>query len=145
MAERFLDATQESGAALFSRNISGEVVMLNLLRFHDIADYAADPELAPSEPISGREAYQKYIDLTLPFLKESGGDITLLGTGGKYFIGPQDEQWDLVMLVRQASLSDFMAFASNQEYLAGIGHRTAAVTDSRLLPLVEHKDGHIGH
>ena len=30
-----------------------------------------------------------------------------------------------------------MAFASNQEYLTGIGHRTAALEDSRLLPLVE--------
>ena len=47
------------------------------------------------------------------------------------------------MLVRQKSLSDFMAFASNQEYLAGIGHRTAALEDSRLLQLVELKDGNI--
>jgi hypothetical protein len=40
------------------------------------------------------------------------------------------------MLVRQSSVSDFMAFAANTAYLAGIGHRTAAVEDSRLLPLV---------
>lgn len=43
----------------------------------------------------------------------------------------------VVMLVRQRSVSDFMAFASNQEYLAGIGHRVAALEDSRLLPIVE--------
>jgi hypothetical protein len=30
-----------------------------------------------------------------------------------------------------------MAFASNPEYLSGIGHRLAALEDSRLLPLVE--------
>jgi hypothetical protein len=41
------------------------------------------------------------------------------------------------MLVRQASVDSFFAFASNPEYLAGTGHRTAAVEDSRLLPLVE--------
>ena len=40
-----------------------------------------------------------------------------------------------------ATLADFMAFASNEAYLAGIGHRTAALEDSRLLPLVEFKDG----
>jgi hypothetical protein len=28
-------------------------------------------------------------------------------------------------------------FASDKEYLAGVGHRTAALEDSRLLPLVE--------
>lgn len=137
MTRRFIEASQEGGAALFARNISGEIVMPNLLRFRDIADYSANPELMPGEPISGAEAYQKYIDHTLPFLKESGGDLVFLGKGGRYLIGPQEDQWDLVMLVRQKSLSDFMAFASNQEYLAGLGHRTAALEDSRLLPLVE--------
>ena len=139
MTERFIEASQEGGAALFARNIPGEIIMLNLLRFRDIADYSANPELMPSQPISGAEAYQKYIDHTLPFLKESGGDLIFLGKGGKYLIGPQEEQWDLVMLVRQKSLSDFIAFASNQEYLAGMGHRTAALKDSRLLPLIESR------
>ena len=31
----------------------------------------------------------------------------------------------------------FLAFASNRAYLAGVGHRTAALEDSRLLPLSE--------
>lgn len=139
MTDRFLEVSQEAGAALFAREISGKVVMLNLLRFRDVADYSANPELMPGKPISGAEAYQKYIDHTLPFLRESGGDLVFLGKGGKYLIGPPEEQWDLVMLVRQNSLDDFIAFSSNQEYLAGIGHRTAALEDSRLLPLVESK------
>lgn len=139
MTERFLEVSQEAGAALFARNISGEVIMLNLLRFRDVADYSANPELMPKEPISGAAAYQKYIDHTLPFLRKSGGDLIFLGKGGKYLIGPQEEQWDLVMLVRQKSLSDFIAFSRNQEYLSGLGHRTAALEDSRLLPLVESK------
>ena len=137
MAERYLEVTQAAGAVLFARNITGEVVMLNLLRFRDVADYSANPELEPVEPISGRAAYQKYIDHTLPFLRETGGDLIFLGEGGQYLIGPQEECWDLVMLVRQKSLADFMAFSSNQEYLIGVGHRTAALEDSRLLPLVE--------
>ena len=143
MTEFFLEPTQESGAALFSRNISGEIVMLNLIRLKDIADYSANPDLAPDSQVSGREAFQKYIDHTLPFLKASGGELSLLGNGGQYFIGPVQEQWDIVMLVKQSSLSSFMAFASNPEYLAGLGHRTAAIVDSRLLPIVECKDGDI--
>jgi len=139
MTEHFLEVTQEAGAALFARKITGEVVMLNLLRFRDVADYSANPELMPDEPISGAEAYQKYIDHTLPFLKESGGDLVFLGKGGRYLIGPREEQWDLVVLVRQNSLSDFIAFSTNKEYLAGMGHRTAALEDSRLLPLVASK------
>ena len=137
MTVRFLEVTQAAGAALFHRNIAGEIVMLNLLRFREVADYSANPGLMPGNPISGAEAFQKYIDHTLPFLEASGGDLVFLGKGGNFLIGPQEERWDLVMLVRQKSLSDFMAFSSNQEYLAGIGHRSAALEDSRMLPLVE--------
>lgn len=139
MDKYFLEPTQESGAALFSRNISGPVVMLNMLRLNEIADYSATPQLALEKPISGREAFQRYITHTLPFLKESGGELVLLGDGGKFFIGPADDQWDVVMLVKQNSLASFMEFASNTEYLLGMGHRTAAVLDSRLLPIVESK------
>jgi hypothetical protein len=141
--ERYLDATDASAVNLFSRGISGEVVMLNLLRFKEVADYSGYPDLTPAHTISGQEAFQKYIDHTLPFLRNSGGDINFLGEGGKYFIGPQDERWDLVMLIRQSSLDSFIEFASNEEYLAGLGHRSASVEDSRLLPLVEYQNKNI--
>lgn len=139
MSERFLEVSQEAGAALFTRNITGEVVMLNLLRFRETADYSANPKLEPARRISGAEAFKKYIDHTLPFLEKSGGELIFLGSGGTYLIGPQDERWDMVMLVRQNSVADFMAFNENQAYLAVLGHRTAALEDSRLLPIVETK------
>ncbi len=41
------------------------------------------------------------------------------------------------MLVQQESAEAFMSFASNPEYMAGIGHRVAALEDSRLLPVKE--------
>lgn len=34
-------------------------------------------------------------------------------------------------------VTSFLSFASNEGYLAGLGHRTAGVEDSRLLPLSE--------
>lgn len=135
--ETYLEVTQESGRAFMMRGISGPVVMLNLLRFRDRADYSATPHLAPKEPISGAEAYELYIQHTLPHLKKSGGELIFLGKGGNFLIGPTDERWDAVMLVRQNSVNDFMAFASNPEYLEGMAHRTAALEDSRLLPIVE--------
>ena len=133
----YVEPTQESGRALFMRGIVGPVLMLNLIRLREIADYSAAPELAPPSPISGAEAFDRYIDHTLPYLKQSGGELLLLAHGGAYFIGPQDERWDVAMLVRQSSVEAFVAFASNPEYLAGLGHRKAAVEDTRLLPLEE--------
>ncbi|HIG67783.1 MAG TPA: DUF1330 domain-containing protein [Porticoccaceae bacterium] len=143
MSERYLDPTEASAIELFSKNMPGEVVMLNLLRFREIADYSDYPALAPRDPISGRDAFQRYIDHTLPFLRETGGGIDFIGEGGRYFIGPEDERWDLAMLIRQTSLKSFMEFASNQAYVAGLGHRSAAIEDSRLLPLMEHLNQNI--
>jgi len=135
MKPTYLDPTQESGRAFFTRKIDGPVVMLNLLRFRDVADYSASPELAAAESISGVEAYRRYMEHTLPFLKESGGEVIFYGSGGAFLIGPTDERWDAAMLVRQTSVESMLAFASNREYLAGMGHRAAALEDSRLLPL----------
>src|SRR5690349_11754302 len=125
----YLEPTQESGRAFVMRRMQGNVVMLNLLRFRQTADYSATPDLAPNSPISGAAAFQKYIDHTLPYLRETGGDVVFLGVGGAFLIGPEAERWDLVMLVRQQSTESFLAFASHKAYFAGMGHRTAAVED----------------
>ena len=133
----YIEPTHEAGRALFMRGIKGPLVMLNLLRFREVAVYSTAPALAPDSAISGAAAFELYIAHTLPFLKESGGELLFLGEGGQFFIGPENERWDIAMLVRQASFDWFVAFASNPAYLEGLGHRTAAITDSRLLPLVE--------
>jgi hypothetical protein len=131
----YIEPTNESGRDFILRGIKGPIVMLNLLRFRSVADYSGSPELVPPSPISGSEAFDLYVAHTLPFLKETGGDLVFLGTGGTFLIGPRDERWDCAMLVRQSSVEAFIAFSSHQPYLKGIGHRTAAIEDSRLLPL----------
>jgi hypothetical protein len=137
MTEAYIEPTQAAGRAFIERKIAGPVVMLNLLRFRATADYSATPSLEPAQAISGAEAFRRYIDHTLPFLAASGGELLFLGDANAFLIGPSDERWDMVALVRQASADSFLAFASNAAYLAGIGHRTAALEDSRLLPVIE--------
>jgi hypothetical protein len=131
----YLEPTQDAGVAFLRRGIVGEIVMLNLLRLRDVADYSASPELAPAQPTSGAEAYDRYVAHTMPFLTASGGALLFLGDGGPFLIGPAGERWDRAMLVRQKSAQAFIAFATDRAYLAGLGHRTAAIEDSRLLPL----------
>ena len=139
MKESYLTPSQEAGRNFIMREIKGNVIMLNLLRFRKIADYSNSPELTPNNPISGKDAYQLYIEHTLPFLKSSGGEILFMGKGGDYLIGPTDERWDAVLLIKQNNVESFLNFESNQDYLKGIGHRTAALEDSRLLPIDETK------
>ena len=142
MQENFLIPTQDSGREFMMRNIKGPVVMLNMLRFREIADYTDYPELSPKAPISGEQAYQLYIKHTIPFLEASGGEILFMGKGGSYLVGPAGEKWNAVMMIRQSSVENFIAFQSDKAYMAGIGHRTAALEDSRLLPLIEEEFTH---
>jgi hypothetical protein len=133
----YLAPTQDAGRTFVMRQLKGNVVMLNLLRFREVADYSQSPELAPKTPVSGAAAFHRYIEHTLPHLRETGGDLLFIGVGGPLLIGPPSERWDLAMLIRQQSVESFLAFASHEPYLAGLGHRTAALKDSRLLPLSE--------
>ncbi|MCB9569516.1 MAG: DUF1330 domain-containing protein [Myxococcales bacterium] len=133
----YLQVTRDAGRDFLRRGLEGPVVMLNLLRFREVADYSEHPTLAPDAPISGAEAYQRYMDHTLPHLRRAGGDVVYVGDGGSALIGPPGERWDLVLLIRHRGVAEFMAFATDEAYLAGAGHRQAALADSRLLPTLE--------
>lgn len=133
--QSYLDAAPEAGKAFFQAHQEGPVVMLNLLRFREKADYTGQTQLKPLREISGREAYRLYMDHTLPFLTKAGGEVLFYGKSSAFLIGPTDEQWDAVLLVRHASAAKFIAFAQDEGYQAIVGHRTAALSDSRLLPI----------
>lgn len=134
--EYFVEVSQAQGARFFSsNNVSGPVFMLNLLKFREIADYEHAPDLAPDSPISGEDAYAIYAAEIEPLLTESGGEVIFSGKADEYLIGPQNQGWDFVMLVKQASKQHFLAFASDPIAQRITQHRTAAVLDSRLLPV----------
>ena len=135
---RYIDPSDEQGRALFTKGIEGPVLMLNLLRFREVADYRAHPDLAPGTDISGKSAYDIYSRHTLPYLEALGGSVTFSGEAQPFLIGPTNENWDVAMVVRHTSLEAFLSMATDPGYMAGIGHREAALADSRLLPIVEH-------
>ncbi len=134
---RYIDPTDDQGRVLFTRGIEGSVMMLNLLRFREKANYGAHPHLDPGNDISGRQAYDLYARHTLPFLEALGGSMTFFGEALPYLIGPPDEMWDVAMIVRHTSLNAFLGMATDPAYMAGIGHREAALEDSRLLPILD--------
>ncbi|MDH5423333.1 MAG: hypothetical protein OEY55_16140 [Acidimicrobiia bacterium] len=99
----------------------------------------------------------------MPYLEALGGSVVLAGEAQPFLIGPADETWDLAMVVRHRSLEAFLigpadetwdlamvvrhrsleaflSMATDPGYLAGIGHRQAALEDSRLLPIIEAPD-----
>ena len=99
--------------------------------------------LSPA-PISGAEAYALYTAAILPLRHASGGEVVLEAAAADWFIGPEAEVWHKVLIVRQASLAAFFAFASDPAAQAAGVHRAAALADSRLLPMRAELEGCTG-
>ncbi|PCM45988.1 DUF1330 domain-containing protein [Marinobacter sp. ANT_B65] len=108
------------------------VVMLNLLRFRDIANY--DDE---SGERSGREAYQLYMREAAACVSAVGAEVIWSGRSVGSLIAPPDESWDQVLLVRYPSIDAFVAMIESSEYKGVVKHRRAALSDSRLVASLE--------
>lgn len=136
--KHYLDVTPERGKEFYQDFLQkGKVVMLNMLRFKLRADYKGLEDIQPQREISGEEAYRLYMKHTLPHLAQAGSRILFQGSSKHFLIGPEQEEWDALLLVEHESVLKFMEFARNEDYLKHAGHRTAALEDSRLLPISE--------
>lgn len=112
------------------------VVMLNLLAFREQADYGNSP---PSDctPCSGHEAYQRYSRDALRHVQACGGEVVFMGAAQLPLVAPEDERWDEVLLVRYPSIKAFVGMVMNPEYQAITHHRSAALREARLIPMLE--------
>lgn len=106
------------------------VVMLNLLRFRDRAAYVDQ-----GEECSGRDAYKRYSETSLKTIAAVGGRVLFGGRAYQSLIGPTGEQWHQVFLVWYPSVEAFRGMLVIPEYQAAVRHRTAALEDSRLIPI----------
>lgn len=110
------------------------VVMLNLLRFRDQAQYRAGDN---AQPCSGFEAFMRYGAGVAPLISAVGGEQVWQGRQAAMLIGPQDKDWHLAVLVRYPSARAFVDMVESEAYRAVVMHRTAALADSRLIAMEE--------
>ena len=103
--------------------------LINLLRYKEWAEYPPGTEM---QRLTGKQAYERYSELSIPFVNEVGGVPMWRGTVGVNLIGPANERWDEVLIMQYPSRSAFQRMLGNPDYLAIVFHRTAAVQDSRL-------------
>ena len=129
MADSTIEPTPDQMKTLFSSTDEGPVVMLNLLRYLDVASDGSGR--------SGREAYNDYSASVLPMVASRGGSIVYFGSASETVIGPADEQWHDLVLVMYPNRAAFIDMTTSTEYLAIMGDRTAALADSRLIPTTQ--------
>ena len=115
---------------LLKADPSPPVVMINLLRYRDQADY---PDGVEAKPCSGREAYARYGAVAARTVAQVGGEILWMARAEQVVIGPTDEAWDDVVLVRYPSREAFRKMIGLAEYQAAIVHREAGLADTRLI------------
>jgi len=138
--DKYIETTQEAGRKFYmDYKGKGKVVMLNLLKFKQWADYSSYETLKPAEKISGKEAYKLYMHSIQSVFESAGSRVLFFGKSHDFMIGPASVKWDAVLLAEHESAERFIEFAQNEEYLKHYGHRQAALEDSRLLPSSEIK------
>ncbi|MBU2951769.1 DUF1330 domain-containing protein [Tamlana agarivorans] len=136
--KKHIEANPESGKKFYQDfHDKGKIVMLNLLKFREKADYTNLAQIKPDGEVSGKDAYQLYMKNTLTELRKAGSRIIYYGESNDFLIGPESEKWDAILIVEHESVLKFIEFAQNKDYLINAGHRTAGLEDSRLLPSTE--------
>ena len=128
----YIEPSAEQGKDFFMKlQGKGSFVMLNLMRFRTKALYKNEN----SKELSGEEAYQLYLKEIKPSLIEIGSEVLFQGVPNDFLIGPIEEKWDFILMVKHQSIEKFLEFSKSEIYLKNLPHQKAAIEDFRLLPV----------
>ena len=99
------------------------VVMVNLLKFREKAEYADGRETT----LSGRDAYQLYASEMRKKVEAAGGRFIFGGTVEGLLLGDVEEPWDAVGLVEYPSPKTLIEIASSPGFGEIEVHREAGL------------------
>jgi hypothetical protein len=129
--DRSIDPTADQVRALRDTGRDGPVVMLNLLKFRDIAAYD------DGEVISGAQAYARYQHaFTVTVGAISQAEVLFDGPAEQVFIGmagSPEADWDKVLMVRYPTRGHFLAMMADPGYRLALRHRYAGLARTVLL------------
>ncbi len=116
--------------ALLALPQDGPVVMLNLLKFRDKAEYKD----GRATTLSGRDAYMLYGELMTKFVLDRGGKLHFTSPAAAPVIGAVGEMWDVVALMEYPSPKAFVEIATSPEVAEFGVHREAGLAGQLLIP-----------
>lgn len=116
----------------------GPLVMVNLNRYRDHAQYPADATVDEPTDVSGREAYQRYSDIAIKAIVEVGARV-LWGShpqdAGPLMGDDERDAWDAILCVWYPSRAAFLQMVSIDWYQASLVHRRAALERAVVFPV----------
>lgn len=105
------------------------IVMLNLLKFRDRAEYDE-----PGHPdMSGREAYMLYGQPMKALVEGKGGRMWFNATIDALVIGEVEELWDVAAIMEYPNREAFVAIATSPEVQLIGKHRKAGLAGQLLI------------
>jgi uncharacterized protein (DUF1330 family) len=113
----------EQAMGFFGGPEDGPFVMVNLLKFKDMAEYEGGAEAH----LTGREAYGRYAAEVSKLIEGLGGKVRYSGAVTGLLLGEVEELWDVVALAEYPSLAAFRAMALSPEMQAIEHHRRAGL------------------
>lgn len=124
-------------AAVAAFPADSPVFMVNMLRFHDQARYAADSSFAPC---TGQEAYlTRYLPAFNEVVTPLGrSDLAFAGSVVARVLRPAEEIWNAVGVARYPNIDTFRRVLEDPGYQEHAEpHRAAALADWRLYATVK--------
>lgn len=129
-----IDPTREQVRRLRDHGGEGPVVMMNLLKFRETAQYPAETGMAPC---SGKEAYERYQHaFTVAVGALSQAEVLYDGPCEQVFIGEAGTDaadWDQLLLVRYPSRQHFLGMMADDIYRDALVHRYAGLERTVLI------------
>lgn len=121
-------ADRDAVAKMSAKNPDEPVVMLNLLRYRDVAEPGHGVDGLP-----GEDAYREYGRRFAALNQGFGSEPIWMGRADSMVIGPEGECWDVAILVRYPTRRQFVAMINDPDYAKIAPIRAAALADSRLI------------
>ncbi|MFA5883290.1 MAG: DUF1330 domain-containing protein [Acidimicrobiia bacterium] len=128
--EHHVDPTDEQIAAFAGADLDTPIVMLNLNRYRDRAQYE-NP--GPGDDLSGREAYLRYGEVALRAMTEVGAQILWMAPAEQVFAGCEHDTYDEALAVWYPSRGAFLSMVSLPWYREALVHRRAALEHATII------------
>jgi uncharacterized protein (DUF1330 family) len=110
----------------------GPVVMLNLLKFKEVATGGG----------TGSASYNRYGDSVTKMVEERGGRVLWSGRVDQVLIGDEAANgWDAIALVEYPSRQAFIDMVTDDTYQKSHGHREGGLADTVLIACTARPQG----
>jgi len=112
------------------------IIMVNLLKFKDRAEYADGRDC----DLSGYDAYQLYAKEVVKLLPTFGGEGLLAGDVTFLALGQVEELWDEVALARYPNRRALWEMSSSEAWREISVHRAAGLSGQLNIEIVEQQE-----